>query len=53
MQNASMEHAEQIVKRNGAGIPGLEETRIIAKEGLIYGLPLVMNYVSAYELFVG
>ena len=32
--------------------PGIREIKAIAEEGLIYGLPLVMYYTSAYELFV-
>jgi hypothetical protein len=32
--------------------PGIIETKAIAEEGLIFGLPLVMYYTSAYELFV-
>jgi hypothetical protein len=29
--------------------PGFAETRAIAEEGFIYGLPLVMNYAANYE----
>ena len=29
--------------------PGFAETRAIAEEGFIYGLPLVMNYAVMYE----
>jgi hypothetical protein len=32
--------------------PGIVETKAIAEEGLVYGLPLVMYYTSTYELFV-
>jgi hypothetical protein len=32
--------------------PSIIETKRIAEEGLIYGLPLVMYYTSTYELFV-
>src|SRR5271170_2117949 len=32
--------------------PSIIETKAIAEEGLIYGLPLVMYYTSTYELFV-
>ena len=32
--------------------PSLFETKAIAEEGLIYGLPLVMYCTSTYELFV-
>ena len=34
------------------GSAGIRETKAIAEEGLIYGLPLVMYYTSAYEFFV-
>lgn len=32
--------------------PGMAETRAIAEEGFIYGLPLVMNYAVNYEFWV-
>jgi len=32
--------------------PGIAETKTIAEEGLIYGLPIVMNYAVMYEFFV-
>jgi hypothetical protein len=32
--------------------PGFAEAKAIAEEGLIYGLPLVMNYAANYELFI-
>jgi len=32
--------------------PSIMQTKSIAEEGLIYGLPLVMYYTSTYELFV-
>ncbi len=37
-----------------AGItpPGILETKDIAEEGYVYGLPLVMNYAVQYEFFV-
>jgi len=51
-QNDPVSQAEKAYKINGAAIPGIEETKQIAKDGFIYGLPLVMNYVSTYELFI-
>ena len=51
-QNDPVSQAEKAYKINGAAIPGIEETKQIAKDGFIYGLPLVMNYVSPYELFI-
>ena len=35
-----------------AGIPSLAETKAIAEEGFIYGLPIVMNYAVMYEYAV-
>src|SRR5690242_14451808 len=32
--------------------PSTEETKRIAEEGYIYGLPLVMNYAITYDLAV-
>ena len=32
--------------------PGILETRTIAEQGFIYGLPLVMNYVANYQFWV-
>jgi len=36
----------------GVPAPSLEQTRAIAEEGFIYGLPMVMNYAVMYEYFV-
>ncbi|MGC1362643.1 MAG: DUF1254 domain-containing protein [Silvibacterium sp.] len=44
--------AERADEINGVAVPGIRETKQIAEEGFIYGLPLVMYYTSAYELFV-
>jgi len=32
--------------------PGIAETRAIAEEGFIYGLPIVMNYAVMYDFIV-
>jgi len=32
--------------------PTISETKAIAEEGFIYGLPIVMNYAATYEFFV-
>jgi len=32
--------------------PGIAETKAIAEEGFIYGLPIVMNYAVMYEYAV-
>src|SRR5437899_8945674 len=41
-------------KKNAGGVaaPSLEETKAIAQEGFIYGLPIVMNYAVMYEYAV-
>jgi hypothetical protein len=44
--------AEQADKKAGVAAPGIEETKAIAEEGFIYGLPLVMNYAVMYEYSV-
>ena len=35
-----------------SALPGLIETKDIAEEGFIYGLPIVMNYAVMHELCV-
>jgi hypothetical protein len=52
MSDDVISQAEETDKINGVTVPGLIEIKAIAEEGLIYGLPLVMYYTSAYELFV-
>jgi len=37
---------------NGVAAPGIQETKAIAEEGFIYGLPLVMNYAVMNEFAV-
>jgi hypothetical protein len=37
---------------NEVAAPGIEETKAIAEEGFIYGLPIVMNYAVMYEYAV-
>jgi len=44
--------ADQADKQAGVPAPGIEETKTIAEEGFIYGLPLVMNYAVMYEYAV-
>ncbi len=36
----------------GVSAPGIEQTKAIAEEGFVYGLPLVMNYAVMYEFAV-
>ena len=51
-QNDPVSQAEKADKINGVAVPGIEETKQIAQEGFVFGLPLVMYYTSTYELFV-
>src|SRR5882757_10612209 len=39
-------------KSNGVPAPSVEQTKAIAEEGFIYGLPIVMNYAVMYEYAV-
>ncbi len=47
-KNDAISQAEKIEKN----APGIAETRAIAEEGFIYGLPLVMNYAVMNEFAV-
>jgi hypothetical protein len=42
----------QADKKAGIEAPGIAETKAIAEEGFIYGLPIVMNYAVMYEYAV-
>ncbi len=44
--------AAQVDRETGLAVPGIAETKAIAEEGYVYGLPLVMNYAVQYEFFV-
>jgi hypothetical protein len=44
--------AEKADEKVGIVAPGVAETRAIAEEGFIYGLPIVMNYAVMYEYSV-
>ena len=44
--------AEQADKKAGVAAPGIEETKAIAEEGFIYGVPIVMNYAVMNEFCV-
>lgn len=48
----SVSEAKKSDKLAGIPVPGIEETRAIAEEGFIYGLPIVMNYAVMYEYCV-
>ncbi len=44
--------AEKVDETRGVAAPGISQTRAIAEEGFIYGLPIVMNYAVMYEYAV-
>ena len=44
--------ADQADKRAGVEAPGIEQTKAIAEDGFIYGLPIVMNYAVMNEFAV-
>jgi hypothetical protein len=48
----SITAAEQADKKAGIAAPGVEETKAIAEEGFIYGLPIVMNYAVMHAYAV-
>ena len=48
----AIHQAEKQDAINGIPVPSLAETKAIAQEGFVFGLPIVMYYTSAYELFV-
>jgi hypothetical protein len=51
-KNDAVSEAENADKINGVAVPGIEETKQVVQDGFVYGLPIVMYYTSAYELFV-
>src|SRR5277367_2589456 len=51
-KNDAVSQAEKKDAINGVPVPSLAETKTIAQEGFIFGLPIVMYYTSSYELFV-
>ncbi len=48
----SVAQAEKKDVAKGVPAPSIAETKAIAEEGFIYGLPLVMNYAVMYEFAV-
>ena len=44
--------AEKRDKATGVAAPSIAETKAIAEEGFLYGLPIVMNYAVMYEYAV-
>ena len=51
-KNDAISQAEKKDKATGVAAPGIAETKAIAEEGFIYGLPIVMNYAVMYEYAV-
>ena len=51
-KNDAINQAEKKDAINGVPVPSLAETKAIAQEGFVFGLPIVMYYTSTYELFV-
>jgi hypothetical protein len=51
-QPDSISQAEKADAAKGVPAPSLAETKAIAEEGFIYGLPIVMNYAVEYEFVV-
>jgi len=47
-ENDPVSAAAQTDKKAGIPAPGIVETKAIAEEGFIYGLPIVMNYAVMY-----
>ncbi len=50
-KNDAVSQAEKQDAINGVAVPSLAETKAIAQDGFVFGLPIVMYYTSAYELF--
>jgi hypothetical protein len=51
-QNDPVAKAEKADAARGIAAPSLTETKAIAEEAFIYGLPIVMNYAVMYEYAV-
>jgi len=48
----AISQADQADKQAGIAAPGIAETKAIAEEAFIYGLPIVMNYAVMHEFCV-
>ena len=51
-KNDSVTQAEKKDVATGVSVPSIAETKAIAEEGFIYGLPIVMNYAVMYAYSV-
>jgi hypothetical protein len=48
-KSAAVSRAENLDASRGLPIPSTEQTKAIAEEGFIYGLPIVLNYAVMNE----
>ena len=51
-KNDAISQAEKKDAAQGVPAPSIAETKAIAEEGFIYGLPIVMNYAVMYAFAV-
>ncbi len=51
-KNDAVAQADKADKQDGLAVPGILETKAIAEEAFIYGLPIVMNYAVMNEFAV-
>ena len=51
-KNDAINQAEKKDAVNGVPVPSIAETKAIAEEGFVFGLPIVMNYAVMYEYAV-
>ena len=51
-KNDAINQAEKKDAVNGVPVPSIAETKAIAEEGFVFGLPIVMNYAVMYQFFV-
>src|SRR5262245_58917006 len=50
--SACASNKDAIAQAEAKRRPGFTETKFVAEEGLIYGLPIVMNYAVVYNYFI-
>jgi hypothetical protein len=51
-KNDAISQAEKQDRINGVVVPSIPETKDIAEEGFLFGLPIVMNYAVMYQFNV-
>ncbi|MGH8173065.1 MAG: hypothetical protein ACREPX_07945, partial [Rhodanobacteraceae bacterium] len=47
--NDAVPQANKKEETKGVAVPSVSETKAIAEEAFVYGLPIVMNYAVMYE----